>query len=172
MRSALVACALLVTGSAVWSQDFAGSVEPAGDPNVRIFDAAPANAQSLGPVLVLTCGQPIESAKRRLFNLVLRQGGNGVSGLTCSDEGMSFSCWSRAKCDAVALNIPPPVIVPSPREPRQKKKKPARVATKQPNPAQPNSPVQGPIGAPSVSFAVKPAEPKRGLFDERFLPTR
>ena len=166
MRPVLIAFALLVSGSPGWSQDFARSVD-GGDPSVRIYDVAPANAQSLGPVSVLTCGRPVESAKRRLINLVLRQGGNGVSELACSEEGMSFSCWSSAKCVGIALNIPP-VISPPPPKPKLKTKKPARVATH----AQLDSKDHESVGALSAQVAVKPSDPSRGIFNERFISTR
>ena len=162
MRPVLIACALLVSGSAGWSQDFTRSVD-GGDPSVRIYDVAPANAQSLGPVSVLTCGRPVESAKRRLINLVLRQS----SELACSEEGMSFSCWSSAKCVGIALNIPP-VISPPPPKPKLKTKKPARVATH----AQLDSKDQESVGALSAQVAVKPSDRSRGIFNERFISTR
>ena len=78
------------------------------DEGVKVYDVAPAGAQSLGPVTATACDGPREVATKRLLGLARNQGANGVSQLSCTDEGISWYCWSRSKCEAIALNIPPP----------------------------------------------------------------
>ena len=90
--------------------------------SVRIYDATPVNALSLGPIAATACDRPRDVATKRLLSLAQRQGANGISELKCTDEGMSFSCWSKSKCEAIALNIPPPPpprpVTPPPRAKR------------------------------------------------------
>lgn len=121
MRIVVVACALIVSGCAGTSEvstNAADILEP--DQVIKIYDVTPAEALSLGPVSANTCNRPRDVARRRLLTAVQRLGGNGVSQLTCTDEGMSWSCWSSAKCEALALNIPPP---PPPKPPAPPAKK-------------------------------------------------
>lgn len=46
----------------------------------------------------------------------VRKGGNGVTRLTCSDKGMSLTCWHRPVCEAVAVNLPPLPPPPAPKK--------------------------------------------------------
>jgi len=150
MRSPIVAagCLLLVAGCASdpdRSPDVSASWTP--PPNVVTYNVAPPNALPLGPVKEKACNGTREIAVSRLLTAVSRQGGNGVTQLTCSDEGLSFSCLalSSVTCEAIALNVPPPppppppVVKPKPVKHTPPKKPPQRQQqpSQQPWPQQP-----------------------------------
>lgn len=106
MRLAVVLCAVVV-GIVIQ----AGAASAQEYSSVTIYDVAPSNARPLGPVSVTACDRPIEVAKDRLLSKVQQQGGNGISEIACVDTGINWSCWSSVRCDALALNIPPPTPV-------------------------------------------------------------
>ena len=140
-------CLLLVTGCASdpdRALDSSASVGPA--PNVATYDVAPPNALSLGPVKEKACNGTREVAVRRLLTAVSRQGGNGVTQLTCTEERISFSCWSSVICEATALNVPPPPPPPPVVKPKRVKHTPPKKGQQlqQPQSEQPQASPQQP----------------------------
>ena len=58
-------------------------------------------------------------ATNKLIDITLQRGGNGLTGLACRSEGMSFSCWKSATCTATAINVAPPPPPPPPPPPKR-----------------------------------------------------
>ncbi|MDP2409442.1 MAG: hypothetical protein Q8M26_04055 [Pseudolabrys sp.] len=118
--SGALACALLLAGCASGPEPAEVALtEPAA--NVIVYDIAPPNAQTLGPVQASACNGTREIATRQLQNLAARQGGNGLTQLVCRDEGFSLRCLSSTACTAVAVLVPPPQPPPAP-PPRRRKR--------------------------------------------------
>lgn len=98
-----------------------GSVEMAlARQNVKIFDLAPPNAVPLEQLRATACDGTQEVATDKLIALTSQRGGNGITQLSCKEDGMSWSCWKSATCTATALNIPPPPPVRPAPPPRRK----------------------------------------------------
>ena len=80
--------------------------------NVKVYDAIPPNATPIDQISATACDGTQKVATDKLIALTSQRGGNGIAQLSCTSEGMSFSCWSSATCTAVALTVVGPPVVP------------------------------------------------------------
>jgi hypothetical protein len=114
--------ALAVAGCAATPQP-TDALAAAPPPNAAFYGVAPPDAVPLGPVSVTLCDGDRATMTRRILEQAVRKGGNGVTRLTCSNKGMSMTCWRQPTCNAVAINVPP---LPPPPPPPPKKKRHAK----------------------------------------------
>ena len=89
-------------------------------PNAAFYGVAPPGAVPLGSIKVRLCDGDRSTMTVRILEEAVRKGGNGVTQLTCRDQGISMACWHQPACEALAINVPPPPPPPPP------KKKPRR----------------------------------------------
>jgi hypothetical protein len=93
--------------------------------NVKIYDVLPPFSTPIEQIAATVCGGSREMATDRLVGITVQRGGNGLMGLACRTEGISFSCWSSITCTATAINVAPPPPPPPP-PPRRHKPKPKK----------------------------------------------
>jgi hypothetical protein len=112
-------------GTASVSTPQSGSVEMAlAKQTVKIYDVIPPNASPLGQLSATTCDGTREVATDKVIALTSQRGGNGITQLSCKEDGISWSCWKSVTCTATALNVPPPPpIRPAPPPTRRNSKK-------------------------------------------------
>jgi len=101
-----VLAALAVAGCAATPQA-TEAIAAAPPPNAAFYGVAPPDAVRLGAVSVTLCDGDRATMTRRILEEAVRKGGNGVTRLTCSDKGLSMTCWRRPTCEAIAINVPP-----------------------------------------------------------------
>lgn len=85
---------------------------------VKIYDAMPPYGTPIEQISATACEGTQEVATDRLLLLTNQRGGNGITQLSCRDQGISLACWSSVECTALAINVvepPPPPVVPSKR---------------------------------------------------------
>ena len=90
--------------------------------DIKIYDVLPQYGRPLGQISSSLCDGTKEAATNRLLDLTLQRGGNGMLQLSCTSEGMSFSCWSKANCTAMAIKVEEPPPPPPPPKKRAKAK--------------------------------------------------
>jgi hypothetical protein len=94
--------------------------------NVKIYDVMPQYSTPIEQITATACDGTEAVATNRLLDITLQRGGNGLTGLACRSEGMSFSCWKSSTCTATAINVAPPPPPPPPPPRRIVKPKPKR----------------------------------------------
>lgn len=129
MRTVIISAGIVVLGGLSLS-GCAGTLPreaavPAGPPpNVAFYDVAPPGALPLGPIKVTVCDGTRPVVTRRILEAAAVKGGNGVTQLTCHNEGMSMACFSRWTCEGQAVNVlPPPPPPPPPVRKRRSKRR-------------------------------------------------
>jgi hypothetical protein len=84
--------------------------------SVKIYDAMPPNGTPIEQITATSCDGTRQAATDRLIFLASQRGGNGITQLSCTDQGISMACWSSATCSALAVNVveppPPPPVAP------------------------------------------------------------
>lgn len=123
---AMLGTIILLGGCASVSPPQIGSAELAvAKQTVKIYDVAPPNASPIEQLSATACEGTREAATDQLIALTSQRGGNGITQLSCRDEGISMACWSSAICTGTALvvTVPPPRPVAPPPKPAKRKPK-------------------------------------------------
>lgn len=129
MRRVMIAAAMVTLGGLLLS-GCAGVLQqeaatPAGPlPDVTFYSVAPPGAVPLGPIKVTVCDGTRPVVTRRVLEAAALKGANGVTQLTCHNEGMSLTCFSRWTCEGQAVKVlPPPPPPPPPVKKRRSKRR-------------------------------------------------